>query len=37
MCTSEYCSKLRNRGIDSMYVQVELLYKHVGTTQGYLK
>ena len=30
-CSSEYCSKLRNRGIGSMYIGVELLYKHART------
>ena len=36
MCFSEYLSKLKNRGIGSMYVGVELLYKHTGTPRGLL-
>ena len=36
MCSSKYCSKLRNRGINNMYVGVELLYKHTGTPQRFL-
>ena len=35
-CASEYCSKLRNKGIDGMHVGVELLYEHDGTPNGFL-
>ena len=35
MCSSEYCSKLRNRGINSIYVGVELLYKYAGTSRRF--
>ena len=35
MCPLEYYSKLENKGIDSMYVGVELLYKHIGTPKGF--
>ena len=31
MCSLEYHRKLRNRGINSVYVGVDLLYKHAGT------
>ena len=33
-CSSKYSRKLRNRGIDSVYVEVELLYKHTRTFDG---
>ena len=35
-CTFECRKKLRHRGIDAVYVGVELLYKHNGTTHGFL-
>ena len=35
-CTSKCRKKLRRRGIDAVYVGVELLYKHNGTTHGFL-
>jgi len=34
-CTSKMCSKMRHKGIESVYVGVELLYKHIGTTNGF--
>ena len=36
MCTSEYRSKLRYIGIDTMHIGVKLLYEYDGTLQGYL-
>ena len=36
MCTSKCHGKLRYRDIDTMYIRVELLYKHDGTPQGSL-
>ena len=36
MCASDYLSKLRDKGIDGMYVRIELLYKHIGTPWGFL-
>ena len=35
-CTSECRNKLRHRGIDAMYVRVELMYKHDETTHKFL-
>ena len=35
-CTFECSNKLRHNGIDAVYVGVELLYKHDGTTHGSL-
>jgi len=35
MCSLEHCSKLENKGIDSVYLGVELLYKHIGTPKGF--
>ena len=36
MCTSECRNKLRHKGIDVVYVGVELLNKHNGTTHEFL-
>ena len=36
-CTLEYGNKLRHRGIIAVYVGVKLLYKHDGTSRGFLK
>ena len=33
----ECCNKLRDKGIDAVYVGVKLLYKHDGTPRGSLK
>ena len=34
-CTSKYSSEIRNRGIDMVYVGVELPYKHTRTTNRF--
>ena len=36
MCTLEYRSKLRYRGIVTVHIEVKLLYEHDGAPQGYL-
>ena len=36
MCAFEYRSKLKDRGINRMYIGVELLYKHARTPQGFI-
>ena len=36
MCTFKCYGKLRYKGIDTMYIEVKLLYKHNRAPQGYL-
>ena len=36
MCSLKHCSKLENKGIDSVYLGVELLYKHIGIPREFL-
>ena len=37
MCTMKYSGKPRYKGIDTVYIRVELLHKHDGTPQGTLR